>query len=264
MSDILVVIPTIFNNSFRENLLNQLCEESLVKQVVVVDNGNCFNLPEAKQQAWAKVQRIQAGCNLNWLASCNLGAAIAVAQQIPYVCFLNDDVRLSNPFFKEMLKTFTNCKNAAVVVPKYTGGFCQQARDLRNENEWKPEEKEQAVPFVDGTCMLFSLQTIQTVGLLDPIFQSPGWGADVDYAYRVRLAGKALYVSHRAMLWHGGENGEGGTSATQIYGGRARWKNHGIHQAARDLAGKYGHNWRNTVGLPRLAFVVNKLRKTTT
>jgi len=249
MSEILVVIPTIFKNSFKDNLLDQLCGDSLVKQVVVVDNGNCFEIPPEKQQAWAKVQRVEAGCNLNWLTSCNLGAAITIAQQIPYVCFLNDDVKLSNPFFKEMLKTFTNCKDAAVVVPRYTG-YCPTAKELRNEADWKPEEKEKVVGYVDGTCMLISLQTLQTIGLLDPSFQPPGWGADQDYSYRVKCKGKSLYVSYRAMLWHGEEDKEkdnrvyGGTSATKLYGSKANWLSAGCRQMNHDMDKKYGKDWK--------------------
>jgi len=259
MSEILVVIPTIFKNSFKDNLLDQLCAESLVKQVVVVDNGKCFEIPTEKQQAWAKVQRITAGCNLNWLISCNLGAAITIAQQIPYVCFLNDDVKLSNSFFKEMLKTFANCKDAAVVVPRYTG-YCPTAKELRSETEWLPEEKEQAVNHVDGTCMLISLQTLQTVGFLDSIFHPPGWGADADYSYRVRCQGKALYVSYRAMIWHGEKNEDpnaqtyGGTSAIKFYGGQAHWYYEGCRQIKRDMAYKYGRDWRKILGLRGLKY----------
>lgn len=257
MSEILVVIPTIFKNSFKDNLLDQLCAETLIKQVVMVDNGNCFELPPEKQKAWAKVQRVHAGLNLNWLHSCNLGVAIALNQQIPYVCFLNDDVKLSNLFFKEMVKTFVNCEDAGVVVPKYTG-YCPAAHDLRSEADWKPEEKEQAVGYVDGTCMLISLQTLQAVGFLDPIFQPPGWGADQDYSYRVRKQGKSLYVSHRAMLWHGEEHKEeniyGGTSAVQLYGGKDNWQNSGCRQIRRDMANKYGRDWRKILGLQGLTY----------
>ena len=259
MSEILVVIPTIIKNSFKDNLLDQLCAESLVKQVVVVDNGNCFNIPLEKQQAWAKVQRLEAGCNLNWLTSCNIGAAITIAQQIPYVCFLNDDVKLSNMFFKEMIKTFNNCKDAAVVVPRYTG-YCATAKELSSETEWKPKDKEQSVNYVDGTCMLISLETLQTVGFLDPVFQPPGWGADQDYSYRVKCQKKSLYVSYRAMLWHGEKNTEknsyvyGGTSATQLYGSKPNWQYEGKKQITRDMNYKYGSNWQKILGLQELNY----------
>jgi hypothetical protein len=263
MSEILVVIPTIFKNSFKDNLLDQLCGDSLVKQIVVVDNGNCFEIPSEKQQAWAKVQRVEAGCNLNWLASCNLGAAITIAQQIPYVCFLNDDVKLSHLFFKGMLKTFTNCKDAAVVVPRYTG-YCDSAKEFRDEIDWRPAEKEQAVNHVDGTCMLISLQTLQTVGLLDPNFHPPGWGADQDYSYRVRCQGKALYVSYRAMLWHGEDSEEnqsriyGGTSAKVFFGGKEHWQYNGCRQIRRDMANKYGRDWRKLLGLQGYMYASGK------
>lgn len=169
---------------------------------------------------------------------------------------MNDDVSLSNPFFKGMLTTFANCEDAAVVVPRYNGYFNQQARAGVNRRGWYPEEHEQAVPFVDGTCMLLSLQTIQTIGFLDPSFQHPGWGADVDYSYRVTQAGKKLYVSHRAMLWHA--HRDGGTSALQIYGGKANWQARGRFQAKSDLEAKYGPSWRTLLPLDQNEYISNE------
>jgi GT2 family glycosyltransferase len=250
MNEVLVVIPTIVEHNRKYHLLDQLAKEWPVKRVLMVDNGNCFALPVPleKRERWSKLHRIRPGCNMNWLHSCNLGAAVALEQRIPYVCFLNDDVKLSWEFFENILEAFRQNPDAAVVVPQYNGQFGPEAHNPASDKEWQSRPADIPVPYVDGTCMVLSLNTLRTVGFLDPSFRHPGWGADVDYSHRVALAGQKLYVTQRAMLWH--QTPQGGTSAIQIYGGRREWVERGQKQAQQDLEAKYGPNWREILPWP--------------
>lgn len=252
-AEILVVIPTIIKNDLRSRLLNRLGLDELVSAVLVVDNGNCFEVPDDRRVEWAKVEHVKPGCNLNWLHSNNYGAAVALERDIPFVCFLNDDVRLSSTFFELMLKTFQNNPKAGVVVPQYTGKFGDRALSRATPHNFQPRDMETQVNWVDGTCMLISQETLKTVGFLDPAFRAPGWGSDVDYSHRVSESGRELYVSHRAMLWHYADMG--GLSATEVYGDRQKWVSKGLEQAKTDLRTKYGPQWRDVLPLPRDAYV---------
>ena len=225
--EVLVVIPTIINHKRRYHLLEQLSRDPNVKTVLLVDNSNCFHVPPEKEDDWAKVEHVRPGCNLNWLASCNLGAAITIERGIPYVCFMNDDIHISEPgFFNSMLETLRERPRAGLVVPRYNGRFGDRAHCGASEAAWFPEDTETQVGWVDGTCMLIPYSTLKTVGLLDPGFRAPGWGADVDYSHRVTEAGLELYVSHRAMVWH--HRPAGGFSAEFIYGGKRAWLKKGL------------------------------------
>ena len=251
MSEVLVVIPTIVEHPQKYYLLSQLYHEKLVKRVLVVDNGDCFPggvKDKRLTPAWSKIQRIRPKCNLNWLHSCNLGAAIALEKRIPYVCFLNDDVSISRNFFENILVAFDQNPDAAVVVPSYNGEFSPAGHDDRHQKDWTPTPEDISVPYTDGTCMVLALKTIETVGFLDPTFRHPGWGADVDYAYRTIAAGSKVYITRRAMLWH--RSKIGGTSAAQIYGSRDKWTARGCQQAREDLEAKYGTEWRELLSLP--------------
>jgi len=253
-AEILVVIPTIIDHDLRGRLLDQLGREELVSTVLVIDNGDCFKVPGKKRTEWAKVQHVRPGCNLNWLHSNNYGAAIALERDIPFVCFLNDDVRISNRFFKQMLKTFRDKPKAGIVVPQYTGKFGDRAFNKATPHNFQPSEGETQVNWTDGTCMLISRETLKTVGFLDPTFRAPGWGSDVDYSHRVSESGGELYVSHRAMLWH--YDHVGGFSATEVYGDRQKWVSKGMEQAAEDLRAKYGPHWRDVLPLPPNAYIM--------
>ena len=247
-NEVLVVIPTIIAHPKLYHLLDQLKLEPLVKQVIVVDNGNHFGIPEFKKETWSKVWHIRPGCNMNWLHSNNFGAAIALERKTPYVCFLNDDVKLSAPFFEPMIKTFKEHPRAGVVVPRYNGFFGDKAVHPIKHHEFVPEEKEVEVGWVDGTCMLIPNYTLRMVGFLDPMFKAPGWAADVDYSHRVSKAKLELYVSHRAMLWH--HQRMGGFSAAKIHGSVPEWLRAGRKQARTDLEAKYGLYWRNVLPMP--------------
>lgn len=248
MSEILVVIPTVIEHPYKYKLLDQLAQDPHVANIVVVDNGYCFEIPEAFKQPGSKLERVRPGCNLNWLSSCNLGAVLALERKIPYVCFLNDDVELSNPFFSGMLATFARNPNAAVVVPNYNGSFGENAHCAQNKESWQPRQADIKVSYIDGTCVLLPKRTLETIGLLDPVFQHPGWGADVDYAYRVAKQNKELYVCQEAMLWHA--QPEGGTSACVVYGSKEQWQLTGTRHMQVGFNTKYGKDWRKLIPLP--------------
>jgi len=131
--------------------------------------------------------------------------------------------------------------------------FGDRANSTLSQMDFRPREAETQVKWVDGTCMLISNETLREVGLLDPHFRAPGWGADVDYSHRVQISGRELYVSHRAMLWH--HQGHGGLSASQVYGDRFKWVAAGLKQAKEDLRSKYGPDWRDVLPVPRDAYM---------
>jgi len=251
MNEILVTIPTILEHDKRYHLIEHLQQEPEVAAVLVVDNGRNFQLTPERQQAWSKLQVIRPVCNLNWLHSNNLGAVLALERQLEYVCFLNDDVRLSGDFFAGMLAAFQARPQAGIVVPRYNGFFGDQAKRGRRR-KFVPKNHQVEARWVDGTCMLIPTAVLHHVGLLDPCFRHPGWGADVDYSYRLVQAGYQLIVTHRSMLWH--HESIGGLSASKIYGSQEAWTARGFQQAREDLETKYGPNWGEVLPLPKGAY----------
>ena len=255
-NQILVVIPTIIDHSTRYRLLEQLENEPEVDTVLVVDNGNNFSIvTTGYHSAWQQVEYFQPGCNLNWLHSCNVGATLALEREKQYVCFLNDDVELSNPFFKPMLETFERHPDAGLVAPAYNGVFCREAITTLPPEAWWPQDRDIPVNWVDGTCMLISRETLKRVGLLDTHFKAPGWGADVDYSFRASQSGLKPYVSHRAAVWH--QNRLGGRSAAQLYGSKQQWLSQGSAQAKSDLEAKYGPQWRDLLSIYPEAYEID-------
>ena len=249
-SKILVVIPSFLPHKMCFSLLGSL-QDSSVERVALFDNGGSF--PESKIQNLNKVEIIRSGCNLNWLASNNLGAMLAINGGFDYVCFMNDDVHLSDKFFYGLLSTYSSATRAGIVVPMYNGGFCKPASDRHSSpDNWKPKQKAIEVKYTDGTCMFMSTEVFKDVGFFDPSFRFPNWGADVDLCYRARQKGYKCYVSGQAMLWH--HQKAGGATAKTYYGNAVRWLKTGSRQAIADLTEKYGKDFKSVLSLADNAY----------
>lgn len=239
MADILVVIPTIIDSDYRYNLVKDLTLQDHVKNIILVDNGNNLEFSRLAQTEDEKIQVYKPSYNLNWLKSCNIGAKIAKNRNMDFVCFLNDDVELCSNFFSKMLESYT--ESCGVIGPSHTG-FLNQHIEAGNKKTWKSSETDVELDFIDGTCMLIPMRTVNQVGVLDESFQIPNWGADLDYCYRIRQHGYKVIGSKRAALWH--FNNGGGMSARIIYGSAKEWQRMGKKQLQRDMAKKYGEDWK--------------------
>ena len=89
------------------------------------------------------------------------------------------------------------------------GGFWHQRPGNKYQgpaNKYVPTDTIKVVAHVDGTCMCIPARTLDAIGLLDKRFSNYGWGADHDYAIRVRQnANKKIYVTEQAYLYHIGQ-----------------------------------------------------------
>lgn len=259
---VIAVVPTVIPHPLREPLVTDLARQPEVRDVIVIDNGDNYSMEVAEDPALRKIKIRKPRCNLNWLGACNYAAAEILTsyehgntrepkqnQNSLIVCFINDDLVLSNNFFQQILPVFDEKPDAGLLVPQYDGRFCPEASCNTPAASWAPAAAEKEVDCIDGTCLILPVTTLATVGLLDPHFRHPGWGADADYAYRVRQSGQKIYVTSRGRVWHA-NYGEGGTSAKVVYGSAAAWQERGRAQAQQDLHDKYGPNWRQILSIP--------------
>jgi len=242
MYETLVIVPTLRSHALRYRLFDQLWHDKGVGKVLVYDNGNSFGIPDKKKQIWSKIQIVRPGQNLGWAASCIAGMEAALAVGMPYVACLNDDVTLSPNYFLALRDSVRAQTDVGLVSSLYSDKFCAAAHCAATRKTWRPQSREVDVPYIDGTCMFMPLSTIQRVGVLDPGFDEPHWGLDVDYSWRVRQAGLRVIVTQRAMLWHAG-----GMTGDQVYGGKQNRLRKGQEQLGRNLAAKYGEDWRRVM-----------------
>lgn len=150
---------------------------------------------------------------------------------------LNNDVRLS-PGFLAGLAAAWHAGGAGLLAPAYDRNWPQQRTGYSGPaGRYVAAEREYPVPFADGTCLAIPHQTLRLAGLLDErTWPRYGWGADKDYALRVRLAGGEVQVTERSFLNHLGRR----TAAA------APWYDEAEAEAENDagMAAKWGTGWR--------------------
>jgi len=241
----LVVMPTIAGHASTYHAVADVLKNDGTL-VLVVDNGEKAFVPAAVKTKASRdrIRVLRPGVNLNWLGSNNVGATFAKTLGFRYVCFLNDDVRLSDGFFHELRVVAATGPGAGMVVPRYNGFFGKEHQLLENTTSGSKTK----ISYCDGTCLFIPMEVFNEVGYLDPIFQQPGWGADVDYCYRLTAAGYSIYAADHARLDHYRQRG--GKSAKIIYGSEKEWIKLGLEQVRRDLEKKYGSDWRNILPMP--------------
>lgn len=235
-----VIIP-IHNREHIFRLLRELEVEADLLHVYVVHNSNTgavFAPPE--DLTVLQVTVLEPGENLGWLRGCNLG--LTEAQRDPAntgFLLLNDDVRLSPGFVRGLIEASSANPSAGLMGPVYDDVWAAQrvARPLP-AGLYESSPVERRVWGVDGTAMFLPRATLETVGLLDEQhFSETGWGADVDYALRVRSSGAEVLVTERAYLNH-----LRGQTAVNVFG--EGYVGKGLQELEFGLTSKYGSRWR--------------------
>jgi GT2 family glycosyltransferase len=160
--------------------------------------------------------------NLGYCAAINLGLERARARDAPYVCILNNDVRLPPGFLDPMVELLDRDAELAAVGPTIVDqegrvwsegggvGFRPNLVFLRNQggaptpSTCGPED----VEFLPGACALYRLEDLAAIGDLEEDYFM--YWEDVDLGARLRAAGRRLAwiptvrVVHEASLSSGG------------------------------------------------------------
>lgn len=234
------VIP-VHNRKHIDRLLRELEVEAHLVRVYVVhnsDSGTRFDAPEDLTDL--EVITIEPGTNLGWLRGSNLGLShAAIDPKNTSFLLLNDDICLSPGFIQGLLDAERANPKAGLFGPMYDDVWAaQKVLKPVPARMYRPSEVEREAWGVDGTAMFLPRTTIESVGLLDEEhFGNTGWGADIDYALRVRASGAAVLVTERAYLNH-----LRGQTASMVHG--ENYVSQGLQELESGLAIKYGADWR--------------------
>lgn len=232
---IAVVIPAFGLDHLTHALLGDVFTERDLVDAFIVDNGGDY-------VRLGDEFVLRPGTNLGWLRGSNFGLEEARTRG-PYAGYvlLNNDTRLSPNFFAGLVQAASRDR-VGVVGPLYDDWWPHQLGRYRGAAAaYVPTKRLRKVPFVDGTCIYLTSAALERIGNLDAdSFAETGWGADFDYAYRVRLGGFVVLVTGASYLNH-----IRGATANAVYGD--------YHAAGvRDLATleqKWGPEWRRLTGL---------------
>jgi GT2 family glycosyltransferase len=228
---IAVIIPAYGHHHITHAAVGDLAREDADGpdsiDCIVVDNQGGY------EPTWRE-QVLRPGRNLGWLDGTNLGWQTALETGYDVYVPMNNDVRLSRGFFTALAKA-QRLTGAGLVGPGYDSLCVHQQVEVEVPAEdYRSRRLHWRAPFADGTCLFVPASTVDRVGLLDPRFNPFGWGAEIDYSFRVQDAGMLVVVTALAFLHHHSE-----TTAREMHGGEG-YREDAFLAMAAGMREKYG------------------------
>lgn len=236
---VLVVIPVVGHHQMTHDVLRDLAREASLVDVVVVDNGGDY-------PAFGDESILRPGRNLGWAEGTNHGTRTCARPSHQAFLWLNNDTRLSKGFVAGLLRAWSKT-GAGVLGPVYDCYWAhQRVENPGDVSDYRPRAVHYPVPFVDGTAMFVPAATVDAIGLLDAdTFAPVGWGAEVDYSLRARVAGLPLAATRLSYLHHE----KSVTGKTVFGGGLLEYAERGFPVAMDGLERKWGPDWRRDAGI---------------
>jgi GT2 family glycosyltransferase len=201
MIDKYAVILTCFN---RKNITLRCLKQLYIQKVsakmdiFLCDDGSTDGTFEAVKELYPEVYVFKGTGNLFW----NRGMlaawekAISTNQYDAYL-WLNDDVILHDDAIAEMMECSSLCHNKSIIC----GAFCTEEGTFSYGGKSKeeipliPNGKLQPVYWLNGNCVLVPEFVVETLGLLDHMFQHHM--GDFDYGLRAIESGIEIYTSRQ-------------------------------------------------------------------
>lgn len=183
-------------------------------KIFVVDDGSRDGTSNAIREQFPDVEVIAGDGTLHYAAGTNRGIQAAVKWPAHYIVTMNDDAVYHDQFLQRLIATAAENGRAIVgallllwdrphqvfqvgaVWKTWSGGW-QMPDDLTAFSVGKqPFEVESLV----GNCVMFSVDAVREIGLMDEARFPHGWG-DAQYFARFRKAGYTLIVDPRSLVW---------------------------------------------------------------
>jgi GT2 family glycosyltransferase len=206
----LAVLLTCFNRQEKtlnclKGLEKQVCLDSVVLSIYVVDDGSTDGTAEAIRNNFPKVHVIKGDGSLFWNGGMRLAFDVASKQGYDYYLWLNDDTLLYPNAISNLLKTAVELEeklDSRIVVV----GSTQDPTTLEltyggiKKGKWwqplkfsvvQPGDEAISCDTMNGNCVLLPRQVTEIVGNLDPGFDHDL--GDYDYGLRARR--------HQCTLW---------------------------------------------------------------
>jgi GT2 family glycosyltransferase len=198
---------------------------------IVVDNGSDEELEPVIAERFPDALIVRNSTNLGFAGGMNTGTRRALELGADYVLLLNNDTAVDSAMISKLVEAASHLSDAGIVSPvdffrdsPDTVSMLGLSFDPRRGYQGPPlgrGERDrgqfQGIREVDasaGTAMLVPLEVVREVGLLDEALFF--YIEDIDWALRMRKAGKRIYAALEARLWHAQAATSGGESSPRV------------------------------------------------
>lgn len=229
------VATVVLNWNGREDTL--ACLESLAASdwprltTIVVDNASTEEIRDSLAERFADALLVENPENLGFAGGMNAGMRRALDLDPAYMLLLNNDTIVDPSTVRRLVAAAGERPDTGIVSPlefyrdapevvASAGRRCNLRRAYqgtalrmgeRDHGQFRGVEE---VDVPSGTAMLVPTPVAREVGLLDEELYL--YVEDVDWAQRMRKAGRHVYVALEAHLWHGIATASGGEDSPRV------------------------------------------------
>ncbi|MFC1850268.1 methyltransferase domain-containing protein [candidate division CSSED10-310 bacterium] len=210
--EVSIIIPT-FNNveSLHQCLTSIMHYCDVAAELIIIDDCSTDTTPQLLQSI-EHIHRIRNEVNLEFIRSCNQGAAKAQGQ---YLLFVNDDVVATPHSFSAMVKVMKHNKKCGAVGAKLIlpNGKLQEAGSIiwpdgstegygRDGNPDEPDYcYQREVDFCSAAFLLVRRDLFQQLKGFDERYV-PAYYEDADLCYGIRQLGYKVIYQPEAVVYH--------------------------------------------------------------
>lgn len=163
----------------------------------------------------------------------NMGAKEILAMpHYKYICFLDNDTKVSDGWLEKMIKIMDSNPKIGMVGPLSNAVEGSQNIYSNNDSQKPIEQREPdhfVTDWISGFCMVISLDALKRVGLFDESLGQYGY-EDRDLCERMKKAGFEIAVANRVFVDHKGK--------ITLIENRIDWQ-----KLMQDSATKYAKKW---------------------
>ena len=213
----MVSIITINYNGFKETceLVNSLrLYEDYPYEIIVVDNNSPNGDGQRLKERFPKLTIICCAKNLGFSGGNNLGYRYAKGK---YILYMNNDMTITGPFLKTLVKRFESQERTGLVSPKIKyehhpdtiqyAGYTPMHPIRINNNLIGVNQKDRGqydhpspTAYAHGACMLTSRKVIEKAWMMTEIYFL--FYEEIDWSIQLKRAGYEIWYEPGACVLH--------------------------------------------------------------
>ena len=209
-NSIYAIVVTYNGAKWVDKCFDSLINSSIPIKVLAIDNNSTDGTHKIIREKFPTVEVIETGSNLGFGKANNIGLRRVLNEKTDYAFLLNQDAWVEPHTIERLVMMSSKNPEYAILSPMhYDGGgelldkmFKKHLLDQKiSISRFHKEENELIeLRFVNAAFWLMNMESIQKVGLFDPIF--PHYGEDADFLNRVRYHGMKIGVFNSVKGFH--------------------------------------------------------------
>ena len=215
----LIVIVNYANWKYTSECVQSLLEADVQKKsILIIDNASPNESYLHLNKLFPKIEIIRNSENIGFAAANNIGIKSALAKNLAYIIFLNNDTFVEKHTISNLLKEMENRPDVTIGTGRiffypsrtklwYDGGKLVNWRGLAIHNNYQKDifsvrdyKKTQFVSFISGCYMCVRLSDIEALGFWEERFFL--YLEDIEYCARAKNKNMKMIFVPNSIIYH--------------------------------------------------------------